>query len=353
MGDLTHPQALSSNQMLHLQRAIGNAEVRRLLASNGQAARSSDRTSIQRYPATVFDVPLKKNKWKTHTESARRAKEGKSGGVVFYRSKPKKGPVETVVVKPENTGLEEGGKQGQFAETKLQEAGFAVPKSRRVDANQTEGQEIVSVMQKFGVPFMLHGYDAGYSSITHLQIMGAVAGESLSNFLSEEVDPGQEGGKVDKAMELLTNSNFKGQVAKLIATDILLGNDDRISHYAMNFGNLMINGTNVVPIDSDSDLTPNFSIRGRNEALQKLAQRPEEIADNFLNGVDAHLRMASDATAELFRKHQMYQPLRNALIRALKDASYVVAARSNKIATGEHAELIKQRQEQLRAFLGS
>jgi hypothetical protein len=351
MGDLTHPQALSSNQMLHLQRAIGNAEVRRLLASNGQAARSPDRTTIQRYPTTVFDEPLKKKKWKRYTASVEKSAEGKSGGVTFYRSRPGKGPVQTVVVKPEDSGLEEGGKQGQFAETKLQEAGFAVPKSRRVDARQPEGQEIVSVMQEFGVPFMKHGYDAGHSSITHLQIMGKVAGESLAKYLQQGVDPGQEGGKVDNAMELLTNSNFKGQLAKLIATDILLGNDDRISHYAMNFGNVMIAGTNIVPIDSDSDLTPNFSVGGRKEALKKLAQRPDEIVDNFLNGVDAHLRLESAATADLFKQHPMYRMLREALIRALKDASYVAAASSNKIGTGENAEEISRRQGLLREYL--
>lgn len=325
----------------------------RLLASDGQATSPSDQTSIQRYPADVLDVPLKKKKWKSYTASVEKSEEGVSGGVTFYRSRPRKGPVETVVVKPEHrtfgANLDNG--TGQFAETKLRDAGFAVPKSRTVDASQPEGQEIVDVMEKFRVPFTYQHGEQSYADIGHLQLMDVASGESLAKYLKKGVDPGQEGGKVDKAMELFTSSNFKGQLAKLIATDIVLGNDDRISHYVMNFGNLMIAGTNIVPIDSDSDLTPNFNVAGRREALQKLAQRPEEIADNFLNGVDTYLRLESDATADLFRQHHMYRMLREALIRALKDASYVVAARGNKIAAGEHAALIQQRQETLREYL--
>ena len=339
--------------MLHLQRVMGNQAVMRLLASNGQTASPSDQTAIQRYPADVLETPLKKKKWKSYTASVERSAEGVSGGVNFYRSKPRKGPVETVVVTPEHRtyGADLDSGSGQFAESKLQEAGFAVPKSRRVDARQPEGQEIVDVMEKFGVPFMYQHGEQSYDDIGHLQLMDVAAGESLAKYLKKGVDPGQEGEKVDRAMELLTNSNFKGQLAKLIATDIVLGNDDRISHYVMNFGNLMISGTNIVPIDSDSDLTPNFSVAGRREALQKLAQRPEEIADNFLNGVDVYLRLESDATADLFRQHHMYRMLRDALIRALKDASYVASARGNKIATGEHADVIQQRQEVLREYL--
>lgn len=339
--------------MLHLQRVMGNQAVVRLLAANGQAASPTVQTSIQRYPADVLDVPLKKKKWKSYTAAVERSAEGVSGGVNFYRSKPKKGPVETVVVKPEHRtfGADLNRGTGQLAETKLREAGFAVPKSRRVDASQPEGQEIVSVMEKFGVPFMYQHGEQSYDDIGHLQLMDVAAGESLAKYLKKGVDPGQEVEKVDRAMELLTNSNFKGQLAKLIATDIVLGNDDRISHYVQNFGNLMISGTNIVPIDSDSDLTPNFSVAGRREALQKLAQRPEEIADNFLNGVDVYLRLENNATADLFRQHNMYRMLRESLIRALKDASYVAAARNNKIATGEHADVIQQRQEVLREYL--
>ncbi len=339
--------------MLHLQRVMGNQAVMRLLASNGQASLPSDQTSIQRYPATVLDQPLKKKKWKSYTASVGKSAEGVSGGVTFYRSKPRKGPVETVVVKPEHRtyGADLNSGTGQFAETKLREAGFAVPKSRRVDASQPEGQEIVNVMQEFGVPFTYQHAEESYDEIGHLQLMDEAAGESLAKYLKKGVDPGQESGKVDKTMELLTSSNFKGQLAKLIATDILLGNADRINHYVMNFGNLMITGTNIVPIDSESDLTPNYSVGGTREALQKLAQRPEEIVDNFLNGVEIYLRLESDASAALFRQHQMYRMLRDALIRALKDASYVAAASTNKIATGEHAALIKQRQETLREYL--
>ncbi|MFN8378143.1 MAG: hypothetical protein U0452_05680 [Anaerolineae bacterium] len=353
LGDLTHPQALTSNQLVHLQRVMGNQGVMRLLASNGQAVSPSGRTSIQRYPADVLDVPLKKKKWKKYTGSVEKSAEGVSGGVTFYRSRPGKGPVETVVVKPEHRsyGPDVNSETGKFAENKLREAGFAVPKSRRVDSRQPEGQEIVDVMEKFGVPFTYQHGELSYDEIGVLQLMDVASGESLAKYLKKGADPGQEGEKVDKTMELFSSSNFKGQLAKLIATDIVLGNDDRISHYVQNFGNLMITGTNIVPIDSDSDLTPNFGVAGRREALQKLAQRPEEIADNFLNGVDIYLRLTSDATADLFRQHHMYRMVREALIRALKDASYVVAARSNKIASGEHAELIRQRQEQLMEYL--
>ena len=59
MGDLAHPRAMSSNQMLHLQRVMGNQGVMRLFDRRGPAeiSRKTAGTTIQRLPS--YDEFLK------------------------------------------------------------------------------------------------------------------------------------------------------------------------------------------------------------------------------------------------------------------------------------------------------
>ena len=320
----------SPDMLSHLQRTVGNRATIRLLAAN---RRVPSPAHIMRYPETVLDQPLKKSGWKKHTKSVKKSGEGASGGAFFFGSSH--GSIKTVVVKADP------GKSDSTdnANEQLAAAGVFVPTARNMSPSGDEGKDIVATAQKRGYDLTKTG-ENNSKNTGFLRVMSLSAGNSLSSIVKKAggAAPDKLAASIDETVKLLMDDSIQQQLSTLIATDIVLGNNDRINLFVMNLGNLMIKpgpksaalpralGPRVTAIDSDARLTESVFTSGPMESLTALTDDPAAIIKTFLLGVEINLETVSKDAARLFLAHEKYGALEASLVNALKQAALKQAA---------------------------
>lgn len=217
----------SPEYALQLQRTIGNQSTMRMVAS-----------LIQR--ELDFDAP----KWP----------KGKKVSNLSSGVNPVYG-VDNLVIK----GLEGGGAQQQFASQVYGEV-VEAPRTRAVQVNSNEGQEIIQLLTKKGVL----GDKGLNSKVTVLLVMQKSTLRSMEDYAKElgtEGDPNpKEVAKnnlrkekiekknptsFDSVIDHIFDSSFFLDLGKIHAIDIFLGNSDRMDRYGdVAMQNVFINVEN-------------------------------------------------------------------------------------------------------------
>ncbi len=326
-------ETLTPELVMHLQRTIGNQAVLNLLNLSRKTTDSTQNLTVQRYPATVFDKPLKNKRWRKYTTAVKKSDEGVSGGVYFFQSQG--GEVEEVVVKPE---YEANRDVVELADEMLHDASVLVPHARIVKTNSSEQRDIIKASEKHETPIGLVHTDIDSHEakpLKFLRVMETVKGHSLHQLLTNTAIQDDEPGdwkmqhRVQKLMIRFENPIFQRQLVTMIVTDALMGNNDRILYFARgNLGNVMLSGEDIVAIDSEAAKVTFSRMQSADESMiEKLINNPEKYIDGFLSVVSGifDLTDPTKVTGTYFKNHELYPIVRTGLVEAMHEVITTMA----------------------------